>query len=148
MVTSQLSFFLLVVIFLGMVHSLFGSYKINYQPDGPEGETWEVDFTPPFKRIRMIADLEKVLNVKLPSPTEFGTEESRKILDDLCVKHDVDCTPPRTTARLIDKVCIFDLNHKTLMYPVKRKNNIYLSFLINMVFKILTSASFSKIFFS
>ena len=42
----------------GLVKSLFGSYKIQYHPDGPEHpETvWEVDFTPPFQRIYMIKD--------------------------------------------------------------------------------------------
>ena len=32
--------------------------------------------------------------------------EARKFFDDLCVKHEVDCSPPRTIARLLDKVCL------------------------------------------
>lgn len=31
--------------------------------------------------------------------------ETRQFFDDLCVKHNVDCSPPRTTTRLLDKVC-------------------------------------------
>ena len=30
--------------------------------------------------------------------------EVRKFLDDQCVKHNVDCKAPRTSARLLDKV--------------------------------------------
>ena len=30
--------------------------------------------------------------------------ETRKILDDICVAKAVECPPPRTTARLLDKV--------------------------------------------
>ena len=31
--------------------------------------------------------------------------ETNKLLQDLCKKHKVDCSPPRTNARLLDKVC-------------------------------------------
>ena len=30
--------------------------------------------------------------------------EARKVFDDVCVKHDIDCPAPRTVARLLDKV--------------------------------------------
>ena len=30
--------------------------------------------------------------------------ETRQCLDDLCIKHNVDCSSPRTTTRLLDKV--------------------------------------------
>lgn len=61
----------------GLVKSLTGGYVVTYHPNAtdPEnlGEPLTVDFTPPFRRVRMIPDLEKVLNVKLPLPSEFGT---------------------------------------------------------------------------
>ena len=50
-----------------MVKHITGGYKIKYQPEGPDGETWEVDFSPPFVRIDMLKDLEKELGVKLPT---------------------------------------------------------------------------------
>ena len=60
-----------------MVKALTGGYVVTYHPNAtdPEnlGEPLTVDFTPPFRRVRMIPDLEKVLNVKLPPPSEFGT---------------------------------------------------------------------------
>ena len=41
---------------------------------------------------------------KLPSPTELHTEAARAALDALCVKQNVDCSAPRTAARLLDKL--------------------------------------------
>lgn len=87
-----------------MVKLIKGSYKVTYHPEGPEGEAYEVDFTPPFKRIPMIPALEEATGVKFPNPTDLGTEESRKFLDDLAVKHGVECSAPRTAARILDKV--------------------------------------------
>lgn len=57
-----------------MVKSITGSYKITYHPDGPEGQAYEVDFTPPFRRISMVEELEKALGVKLPETSLFETE--------------------------------------------------------------------------
>jgi len=88
----------------GMVKSMFGSYKVKYHPEGPEGPEWEVDFTPPFRRLRMFPDLEKATGDKLPKPDQLHTEEARQALDALCVKHSVDCSAPRTAARLLDKL--------------------------------------------
>lgn len=100
----------------GMVKSIHGSYKITYHPDGAEGEAVEIDFTPPFKRIPMMQALEKALNAKLPSADTLGTPEANKILDDLCVKNEVDCPAPRTTARLLDKVMIYNNSLTQIFY--------------------------------
>lgn len=63
--------------------------QIKYHPDGPEGEEVVVDFTPPFARVPMIATLEKLLNVKLPPPEQFDSQETNTILSQLCEKHEV-----------------------------------------------------------
>lgn len=115
----------------GMVKSIHGTYKVTYHPDGPEGEAVEVDFTPPFKRVSMMKTLEEVLKVSLPKPEDFGTPEANKVLSDLCAKHEVECPPPRTTARLLDKLvgefieekCInptFILDHPQVMSPLAK----------------------------
>ena len=52
----------------------------------------------------MISELEKKLNVTFPSAEDFEKDSFRQFLDDLCVKHDVECSYPRTAARLLDKV--------------------------------------------
>ena len=42
--------------------------------------------------------------MKLPDPTQLHTEESRIALDKLCVANNVECSAPRTAARLLDKL--------------------------------------------
>ena len=60
-----------------MVKALTGGYVITYHPNATDpdnlGESLTVDFTPPFRRVQMVPDLEKVLGVKLPAPCDFGT---------------------------------------------------------------------------
>ena len=56
-----------------MVKSITGGYKVKYHPEGPGGEEWEIDFTPPFRRLDMFKDLEKVLGVKMPASDQFNT---------------------------------------------------------------------------
>ncbi|XP_063529283.1 lysine--tRNA ligase isoform X2 [Cydia strobilella] len=115
----------------GMVKSIHGSYKVKYQPDGPEGEEVEIDFTPPFARVPMISALEVVLKLKLPPPDNLDTVEANTLLSQLCEKHQIECPPPRTTARLLDKLvgefleekCInptFILDHPQIMSPLSK----------------------------
>ncbi|XP_058119977.1 lysine--tRNA ligase-like isoform X2 [Anopheles ziemanni] len=115
----------------GMVYAIHGSYKIKYHPDGPEGKEFEIDFTPPFKRVSMISSLEEILKVKFPAADKLHTPEAAKFLDALCVKHEVDCSPPRTAARLLDKLvgefleenCInptFICDHPQIMSPLAK----------------------------
>lgn len=84
----------------GLVMSMKGSYKFNLTDE--EGKEVELDFTPPFRKVRMIDELEKHLGEKIP--TDLNSEEARKFLDAQAVKHGVDCSNPRSPARLLDKV--------------------------------------------
>ncbi|XP_077308481.1 lysine--tRNA ligase isoform X1 [Lithobates pipiens] len=115
----------------GMVKHIHGSYKIVYHPEGPDGPGQEIDFTPPFRRISMVHELEKVLGKKLPPTDQFHTEETRKLLDDICAEKEVECPPPRTTARLLDKLvgeflevtCInptYIIDHPQIMSPLAK----------------------------
>ncbi|XP_031629459.1 lysine--tRNA ligase-like [Contarinia nasturtii] len=118
----------------GMVKSIHGTYKVKYHPDGIDVENapeYEIDFTPPFRRIKMIPALEEILKVKFPNPQEFNTDASNKFISDLCVKHNIECPPPRTTARLLDKLvgefleeqCInptFICDHPQIMSPLAK----------------------------
>uniref|UniRef100_A0A8C8ZLA8 Lysine--tRNA ligase n=1 Tax=Prolemur simus TaxID=1328070 RepID=A0A8C8ZLA8_PROSS len=115
----------------GMVKHITGGYKVTYHPDGPEGQAYIIDFTPPFRRISMVEELEKAVGVKLPDTDLFETEETRQILDDICVAKAVECPPPRTTARLLDKLvgeflevtCInptFICDHPQIMSPLAK----------------------------
>lgn len=80
-----------------------GSYLVKHHPNGPDTEeVVTIDFTPPFKRIHMIKGLEEKIQETIPS--DLGTPEANAFLDKLCKKHNVDCTTPRTTSRLLDKL--------------------------------------------
>lgn len=115
----------------GMVQSIYGTYKVSYHPDGPEGEAVEIDFSPPFKRVKMIPTLESVLKVKFPAPNDLATDKGTQFLSDLCTKHQVECPAPRTAARLLDKLvgefieetCInpcFITEHPQFMSPLAK----------------------------
>lgn len=115
----------------GMVKHITGGYKVVYHPEGPEGPEWEVDFTPPFKRMDMLKELEKRLDLKLPRPETLHTSAARGVLDTICKEKGVECSNPRTTARLLDKLvgeyleetCInptFIINHPQIMSPLAK----------------------------
>jgi len=82
----------------GLVKKICGSYKIKYSPK-PGMDEVEIDFTPPFKRISMIEGLEERMNTTLPA---LDDPEIESKLVALMKKHNLECTPPHTTARLLD----------------------------------------------
>ena len=55
-----------------MVKHLTGGTKILYHSQ--DGNEYEVDFTPPFKRVKMIDELERKLSVKFPPPGELDSK--------------------------------------------------------------------------
>lgn len=52
----------------------------------------------------MIEELEKMANLDIPK--DLSSVEANKFLVDACVRFDVKCPPPQTTARLLDKASI------------------------------------------
>jgi lysyl-tRNA synthetase class 2 len=111
-----------------MVKQINGSYVVKYQPKNSTNLV-EIDFTPPFKRIDLLSELEKVTETKFPS--DLSTEETRVFFDELCKKLDVDCSNPRSTSRLIDKLvgkyiephCVnptYIMNHPLIMSPLAK----------------------------
>jgi len=130
----------------GMVFEFFGDYVVNYHPEGRDDDeskkfskkdenvkskkpVVQINFKPPFARIPLIKGLEDTLGVKLP--TDLESEETRQLLMELCEKHGVDCSPPKTTARLLDKLCgefveskcvnpTFITDHPQIMSPLAK----------------------------
>ncbi|XP_009611651.1 lysine--tRNA ligase, cytoplasmic-like [Nicotiana tomentosiformis] len=113
----------------GMVKELTGSYIIKYHAKGLESDPVEIDLTPPFRRIDMVEELEKVANLNIPK--DLSSDEANKYLIDACAKFEIECPPPQTTARLLDKLvghfleetCVnptFILNHPEIMSPLAK----------------------------
>nr|XP_043615649.1 lysine--tRNA ligase-like [Erigeron canadensis] len=86
----------------GMVKELTGGYKVAYHANGYDNNPIEIDFTPPFRRISMIEELEKMANLSIPKGLK--SEEARQYLADACNKFDINCSPPQTTTRLLEKL--------------------------------------------
>ncbi|KAM9950181.1 hypothetical protein ACTFIT_011423 [Dictyostelium discoideum] len=112
-----------------IVMSIHGSLKIKYHPDGPSGKEIEIDFSSPWRKIDMIADLEAIIGEKIPTP--YTSEECREFLVKTCRERKVECSAPQTTARLLDKLvgeylevqCInptFIINHPEIMSPLSK----------------------------
>jgi hypothetical protein len=76
-----------------------------------------------------VAGLEEALKESLPK--DLDSEEARHFLIELCSRHGVECPPPQTTARLLDKLvgefvetqCInptFICDHPQIMSPLAK----------------------------
>jgi len=113
----------------GIVYEIKGSHKIKYHPDGPEGREIEIDFSTPWRRLPMIASLEEATGEKFPA--DLYSEEAKVFFENLCHKHHVECSPPRTTTRLLDKLCghflesqcinpTFITDHPQIMSPLAK----------------------------
>jgi len=111
----------------GMIFNIKNSYQIKINPE--QGKEITIDFSRPFKRVDMIEELEKKLNVKFPE--DLSSDETNKFLLDVCMKNNVVCSPPTTTSRLIDKLvgeyiepdCVnptFIMDHPQLMSPLAK----------------------------
>ncbi|KAF9066440.1 lysyl-tRNA synthetase [Rhodocollybia butyracea] len=120
----------------GLVKYLTGGQTtLEYHPDGNKGQegarVLELDFKRPWKRYDMFETLEEKLGVKFPPGDTLHTEEANKFLRDLCAKNNVECSEPRTNARLLDKLvgeyieplCIspaFIVGHPQVMSPLAK----------------------------
>ncbi|CUM45509.1 Lysine--tRNA ligase, cytoplasmic [Debaryomyces fabryi] len=120
------------LLFSEMVKEITGDYKVAYHPDGPEGEALTLDFSRPWKRVNMIEELEKVYNVKFPAGDQLHTEETGKFLKQILIDHKLDCAPPLTNARMLDKLVgeledasinpTFIFGHPQMMSPLAKKD--------------------------
>ncbi len=111
----------------GMVKNITGGYVVPYAAE--EGaEPVMIDFSPPWKRISMIDGLEEALGMKFPP---LDSPELVDFLIKACAQNNVECRPPRTTARLIDKLVghfledniinpTFFMDHPQLMSPLAK----------------------------
>jgi lysyl-tRNA synthetase class 2 len=117
----------------GLVKCLTGGYVVTYHPQGPEGPAVRIDFSPPFRRLSMMQELEGILGRKLPEPTTLHLPEAQAALDVLCRELGVECSAPRTTSRLLDKLVgeylesqcqnpTFICDHPQIMSPLAKRH--------------------------
>ncbi|GME87156.1 hypothetical protein B5S28_g4888 [[Candida] boidinii] len=118
------------LLFSEMVKDITGDYKVTYHPEGQDGKALTLDFSRPWKRINMIEELEKVFDVKFPPGDQLHTKETGEFLKSILIKHKLDCPPPLTNARMLDKLvgeledmCInptFIFGHPQMMSPLAK----------------------------
>uniref|UniRef100_A0ACD5X6B7 Uncharacterized protein n=1 Tax=Avena sativa TaxID=4498 RepID=A0ACD5X6B7_AVESA len=112
-----------------MVRELTGSTKIKYHANGADNPPIEIDFTPPYRRIDIMQELKSVAGLNIP--VDLSSDKANKYLAATCAKYGVKCSPPQTTARLLDKVighfleaaCVnptFIINHPEIMSPLAK----------------------------
>nr|GFB68029.1 lysine--tRNA ligase, cytoplasmic-like [Tanacetum cinerariifolium] len=101
--------------------SMFGKILDEHRRKRYDKEPIEIDFTPPFRRIDMIPELEKVANLSIPE--DLASEEANKYLADACIKYDIRCSPPQTTARLLDKALLLPLKNISVDINLRKRVN-------------------------
>lgn len=119
-----------------LVKEVTGSHKIVYHPDGKGGRAVEIDFSPPYKRISMVAELNERLRIALDDsgfaiPEDLDSDDTRQFLEEVLIKLNIECEEPRTTARMLDKLvgeliepeCVnptFICDHPKIMSPLAK----------------------------
>ncbi|EQC40015.1 lysyl-tRNA synthetase, class II [Saprolegnia diclina VS20] len=114
--------------FSGMVQEITGGQTITIEKDGEE---ITIDFSPPYKRISMVSAIEEATGTKIPINEP---EKCVAVLETLVKKYDLECAPPRSLARLLDKLVahfiednrenwkkpFFIMDHPTVMSPLAK----------------------------
>ncbi|OQR87036.1 lysyl-tRNA synthetase [Achlya hypogyna] len=114
--------------FSGMVQEITGGQTITIEKDG---EQITIDFSPPYKRISMVAAIEEATGTKIPINEP---EKCVQVLETLVRKYELECAPPRSLARLLDKLVahfiednrenwkkpFFIMDHPTVMSPLAK----------------------------
>lgn len=105
-----------------LVKNVNGSLLVKYDDK-------DIDFTPPYKKIDMMSELTKVLEVEFPK--DLSTEESRLFLIKLCEDREITLPKCKTSAKLLDKLVgeyiepqcknpTFIINHHKEMSPLAK----------------------------
>lgn len=113
----------------GMVKAVTGGYVTKYHTQ--HGEEYEVNWEKPWKRIKMIPALEEATGEKFPPSDQLHTTETNGFLQRVLKKMKIECPPPLTNARMIDRLvgeyiedtCInptFITGHPEMMSPLAK----------------------------
>ncbi|KAK2061481.1 lysyl-tRNA synthetase [Colletotrichum caudatum] len=113
----------------GLVKHVTGGYKTKFHTQ--HGEVYEVNWEKPWKRFEMIPELEKATGEKFPPADQLHTTETNEFLQKVLKKMKLECSPPLTNARMIDKLvgeyieeqCVnpsFIFGHPQVMSPLAK----------------------------
>ncbi|KAK2049886.1 lysyl-tRNA synthetase [Colletotrichum somersetense] len=113
----------------GLVKHVTGGYKTKFHTQ--HGEVYEVNWEKPWKRFEMIPELEKATGEKFPPADQLHTAETNEFLQKVLKKMKLECSPPLTNARMIDKLvgeyieeqCVnpsFIFGHPQVMSPLAK----------------------------
>lgn len=86
----------------GLVKSIKGTYITKYHTQ--DGQEYEVNWEKPWRRVDMIPELEKATGEKFPPGDQLHTKETNEFLQKVLKKMNVQCSPPLTNSRMIDKL--------------------------------------------
>ena len=83
-----------------LVFELKGTYKVDYVLK--DGSPCVIDFEPPWRRVSLIPELERLLEVSFPEDLE--SEEANALLKKIHKDKELKCEMPHTTKRLLDNL--------------------------------------------
>ena len=112
-----------------LVKNICNSYQTTFHTQ--TGEEYKVNWEKPWRRVQMIPALEEACGENFPPGDQLHTAETGEFLKKILKKMKVDCTPPLTNARMIDKLvgefieetCIsptFIIGHPQMMSPLAK----------------------------
>lgn len=115
----------------GLVKKITGGTTTKFITQ--HGEEYEVNWAAPWRRVEMIPALEEATGEKFPPSEELHTTETNEFLKRVLKKMKVECSPPLTNARMLDKLvgeyieetCInptFITEHPQMMSPLAKSH--------------------------
>lgn len=115
------------VTFNGVAEDSPDAYRLAFHSH--KGKDYSINFRPPWRRVSMVEELERILGVALPRPLDGPA--CNAFLVRLLADKAIACTPPHTTARLLDKLVehyletltsdpLFIMDHPILMSPLTK----------------------------
>ncbi|PYH34343.1 lysine--tRNA ligase KRS1 [Aspergillus neoniger CBS 115656] len=113
----------------GLVKHITGGYETTFHTQS--GETYNVNWKAPWRRVEMIPALEEATGEKFPPGDQLHTAETGEFLKRVLKKTGVECSPPMTNARMLDKLvgefieetCVnptFITGHPQMMSPLAK----------------------------
>ena len=113
----------------GLVKHITGGHETSFSTQ--TGEKYEVNWAKPWKRVEMIPALEEACGEKFPPGEELHTAATNDFLKRVLKKTNVECSPPQTNARMLDKLvgefieekCVnptFITGHPQMMSPLAK----------------------------